>query len=51
MNIAYAAYNLFQNGQSQESGFFLMFGRDAYIPTLASVLQPKLRCLGHISIF
>ena len=44
LNIAVAAY--FSNGQSQESAFFLMFGRNVYIPTLANLLHPKLRYLG-----
>ena len=33
----------FPNSQSQESGSFSLFERDAYIPTLANLLQPKLR--------
>ena len=37
------------NSQSQESSFFLMFGRDMYIPILGNILQPKLRYLGDTS--
>ena len=42
LTIACAAYNFFSNGQSQESTFFFMFGKDIYIPILANLLQPKL---------
>ena len=36
VNIASAAYNSFPTGQSHVSAFFLLYGRDVYIPTLAS---------------
>ena len=49
LNIACTYCNSFPNDQSQESGFFLMFWRDAYIPMLANLLQPKLRYLGDKS--
>ena len=46
LTIACAAYNFFSNGQSQESTFFFMFGKDLYIPILANLLQPTLQYLG-----
>ena len=30
----------------EESLFFLMYGRDAYLPTLHRLLQPKMRYMG-----
>ena len=33
-----AAYSFFPNGQSHQSTFLLMFGRDVYISTLAGLL-------------
>ena len=47
LNIACTAYNCFPNSQSQESGFFLTFGRDVYITTSSNLLQPNLECFGH----
>ena len=49
LNTSCAAHNFFPNGQSQESPFFFMFGRDVYIHTLANLLQPKWRFLGQNS--
>ena len=49
MNISCASYNFFLNGQSQEPSYFFMFGRDIYIPTLANMLQSKLRYLADTS--
>ena len=46
--IACTAYNFFPNGQSKESTFFLMFGRDVFIPTLLNLLQTKLRYLEDV---
>ena len=43
--IACAAYNFFPNEHSQESPFFLMFGRDPRIP-LTELLTPRIRYLG-----
>ena len=42
VNITYTAYNFFPNSQSHESAFFLMFGRDVYIPILTNLFQPTL---------
>ena len=42
VNITCAAYNFLPNSQSHESAFFLMFGRDVYIHSIANLLQPKL---------
>ena len=44
VNIAWTAYNFLPT--AEDSSFFLMFGRDLYICTLANLLQPKLRHLG-----
>ena len=44
--LATAAYNFFPNEHSRESPFFLMFGRDPYVP-LSKLLQPKVRYLGN----
>ena len=49
MSITCTTFNLFPNGQSQGSGFFLTFGRDVYIPTVANQVQAKLRYLGDKS--
>ena len=43
VTIAFIVYNIFPNSHSRESCFFLKFGRDTYIPTLAHLMQPKLR--------
>ena len=43
--LACAAYNFFPNEYSRESQFFLMFGRDPYIP-IQMFLKPKIRYLG-----
>ena len=37
LNIECTTYNFFPNGQSQESAFFFMFGRDIYTPTSANL--------------
>ena len=42
VNIICTTYNFFPNGQSHDSAFFLMFGRDVFIPASANLLQPKL---------
>ena len=44
--LACAAYNFFPNEHSRESPFFLMFGRDPFLP-LTKLLRPKLRYLGN----
>ena len=49
INVAYTAYNFLQNSWSQDLAFFLMFGRDIYIATLANLLQPNLWYLGDMS--
>ena len=43
LNIPCAGFNFFWNGQSHKSAFFLMFGRDTYISTIANLQHPKLR--------
>lgn len=43
--LACAAYNFFPNEHSKESPFFLMFGRDPYVP-LHNLLEPKIRYMG-----
>lgn len=44
--LATAAYNFFPNEHSKESSFFLMFGRDPYVP-LNTILEPKIRYMGN----
>ena len=44
--LACAAYNFLPNEHSRESAFFLMFGRDAYLP-LNKILIPRIRYLGN----
>ena len=44
--LACAAYNFFPNEHSEESPFFLMFGRDAVFP-LNSLLSPQFHYLGN----
>ena len=43
--MATAAYNFFPNQTSQESPFFLMYGRDPLVPLL-SLLEPQPRYVG-----
>ena len=42
VNVAFAAYHFYTNGESHEFEFFFIFRRDVYIPTLANQLQSKL---------
>ena len=44
--LACAAYNFIPNEHSEESPFFLMFGRDPILP-LNTLLGPKVRYLGN----
>ena len=44
-DLATAAYNFIPNVTSKESPFFLMFGRDPYMP-LNKLLSQVMRCLG-----
>ena len=43
--LACAAYNFLPNEHSEESPFFLMFGRDPVLP-LNTLLKPKIRYMG-----
>ena len=44
--LACAAYNFMPNEHSNESPFFLMFGRDPILP-LNTLLEPKIRYMGN----
>ena len=44
--LACATYNFIPNKHSKESPFFLMFGRDPFLP-LNTLLGPKMRYLGN----
>ena len=46
IHIARMAYNIFPHSASGESLFFLMYRRDAYLPTLHQLLQPKMQYMG-----
>ena len=46
MPLACAAIISYQNEHSEESPFFLMFGRDPILP-LNTILGPKIRYLGN----
>ena len=45
-HIAMKAYTIFPHTAAGESPFFLMYGHDAYLPTLHNLLQPKLCSMG-----
>ena len=38
INITCDTYSFFPNSQSHKSSFFVMFGRNVYVPTLANLL-------------
>ena len=40
------AYNILPHSATEESLFFLIYGRDIYLPTLHQFLQPKMRYMG-----
>ena len=42
IHIARMAYNIFPHSAAGETMFFLMYGRDTYLPTLHQLLQPKM---------
>ena len=44
--IAVRAYNIFPYTATGESPFFLMYGQDAFLPTLHNLLQPKMHYMG-----
>ena len=46
VHIAKMVYTIFPHSAAEESPFFLMYGRDAYLPTLHKLLQPKMRYMG-----
>ena len=41
------AYNISPHSVAEEGPFFLMYGGDAYLPTLHHLLQPKMRYMGN----
>ena len=45
------AYNVFPNTTSGEATFYLMFGWDAYMPTLFKLLFQKIRYMGGQKVF
>ena len=45
-HIAMMVYNIFPHTAAGESPFFLMYGWEAYLPTLHNLLQPKLCYMG-----
>ena len=46
IHIAKIVYNIFPYSAAGETPFFLMYRRDAYLPTLHQLLQPKMRYMG-----
>ena len=46
IHIAKMAYSIVPCSALGESPFFLMYGRDAYLPTLHQLLQPKMWYMG-----
>ena len=46
IHIAKMAYNILPHSAAGESLFFHMYGKDAYLPTLHQLLQPKMRYMG-----
>ena len=45
-HVAMMAYNVFQHSRAGEAPFYLMFGCNAYIPTLFKQVLSKLMCMG-----
>ena len=45
-HIAMMAYNIFPHSAIGDSPLFLMYGWDAYLPTLHNLLQPKICHMG-----
>ena len=43
VHIAKIAYNIFPHSAAGEGLLFLMYGTDAYLPTMHQLLQPKIR--------
>ena len=55
IHIAEMAYNIFPHSARGESLFFLMYRKDAYLPTLHHILQPQMtykedeKCRIHLN--
>ena len=45
-HIAVMAYNIFPHTATDDCPFFVMYGKDAYLPTLHNLLQPKIYYMG-----